>query len=73
MVPGTETQTDVTSLRPNTTYEWWVRARNDYAWGAEPAHWHFTTGPSGSSASPGGPQAVVETFRAIQDVGRWWP
>ena len=73
MVPGTETQTDVTSLRPNTTYEWWVRARNGYAWGAEPAHWHFTTGPSGSSASPGGPQAVVETFRAIQDVGRWWP
>jgi hypothetical protein len=21
----------------------------------------------------GGPQAVAETFRAIQDVGRWWP
>ncbi|MGB9800252.1 MAG: hypothetical protein ACPLUL_09185, partial [Thermanaerothrix sp.] len=21
----------------------------------------------------GGEQAIVETFRAIQDVGRWWP
>ena len=24
-------------------------------------------------AALGGAQAVVETFHAIQDVGRWWP
>lgn len=24
-------------------------------------------------AALGGPEAVTETFRAIQDVGRWWP
>jgi len=24
-------------------------------------------------AALGGVEAVVETFRAIQDVGRWWP
>lgn len=34
------------SLEPNTTYEWWVSARNDYAIGTESAPWEFTTGPS---------------------------
>jgi len=24
-------------------------------------------------AALGGAEAVAETFRAIQDVGRWWP
>ena len=24
-------------------------------------------------AALGGPEALVETVRAIQDVGRWWP
>ena len=24
-------------------------------------------------AALGGPEALVETFRTIQDVGRWWP
>jgi hypothetical protein len=24
-------------------------------------------------AELGGPEAAAETFRAIQDVGRWWP
>jgi len=24
-------------------------------------------------AKLGGAEAVAETFRAIQDVGRWWP
>ena len=24
-------------------------------------------------AALGGPEALAETFRAIQDVGRWWP
>jgi hypothetical protein len=46
-----DTQTVITGLSPNTTYEWWVEARNDYAWGNESAHWNFTTGASGSSIS----------------------
>ena len=47
IVPGTQVM--ISSLEPNTTYEWWVQARNDYAWGSESPHWHFTTGASGSS------------------------
>lgn len=43
------TQTTRTGLAPNTTYEWYVQARNDYAWGNESAHWQFTTGASGAS------------------------
>ena len=47
----------MTGLSPNTTYEWWVQARNDYAWGDDSAHWTFTTGPSGAliSAGPSSP------------------
>jgi len=39
------------SLLPNTTYEWWVEARNDYAWGAESVHWTLTTGATGAVVS----------------------
>jgi hypothetical protein len=46
------TQMTLSRLSPNTTYEWWVVARNDYAWGNKPVHWTFTTGPSGSSLPP---------------------
>ena len=45
------TQTTITGLSPNTTYEWWSAARSDYAWSNESAHWTFTTGASGPSAS----------------------
>jgi len=38
-------------IDPNTTYEWWVYARNDYAYGAESVRWQFTTG-SATSAAP---------------------
>jgi hypothetical protein len=40
VVTGTET---TLRLNWNTHYEWWVQARNDYAWGTESAHWRFTT------------------------------
>jgi hypothetical protein len=40
VVTGTETK-----LGPGPgTYEWWVQARNDYAWGTESAHWRFHRG-----------------------------
>jgi len=31
-------------LQADTEYEWWVVARNDYAWGEESEHRTFTTG-----------------------------
>lgn len=42
------TEATLLGLAPNTTYEWWITARNDYAWGAESLHRHFITGPSGA-------------------------
>ncbi|CAG0931292.1 hypothetical protein TFLX_02072 [Thermoflexales bacterium] len=42
------TEFTLSGLSPNTPYEWWIKARNEYAWGAESPHWFFTTGPSGS-------------------------
>jgi hypothetical protein len=46
------TEATLLTLSPNTTYEWWVQARNDYAWGDESAHWQFTTGSTASSLPP---------------------
>jgi hypothetical protein len=37
------------ALRPLAHYEWYVEARNDYAWGTSSATWQFTT-TSGSAA-----------------------
>jgi hypothetical protein len=45
----TETQVTISWLSANTTYEWWVSARNDYAIGADSETWQFTT-PAGSSS-----------------------
>jgi hypothetical protein len=48
VVTGTEA---MLRLGLDTAYEWWVQARNDYAWSAESAHWRFTT-PGLSPTSP---------------------
>ncbi len=40
----TETSWILDELEANSSYEWWVVGRNDYAWGDESAHWTFTTG-----------------------------
>lgn len=48
----TETQTSISWLSANTTYEWWVSAWNDYAVGADSASWQFTTPAQISSLSP---------------------
>jgi hypothetical protein len=43
----TATQVDIGWLDPDTTYDWWVAARNDYAVGVDSDIWQFTT-PSGT-------------------------
>ena len=44
MTYTTERHCVLRGLQANTDYEWWVAARNDYAWGDESTHWTFTTG-----------------------------
>jgi len=38
------TSQEVRYLNPNTTYEWYVKAYNDYAYGNQSDIWRFTTG-----------------------------
>lgn len=47
----TETQREFSWLEANTSYEWWVSARNDYAIGENSETWQFTT-PAESSSMP---------------------
>ena len=47
----TGTQYTITWGSANTTYEWWVSAQNDYAFGADSVKWQFTTPAGFSSAS----------------------
>jgi hypothetical protein len=49
---GTETQREISWLDANTSYEWWVSARNDYAIGTNSETWQFITPVGSSSASP---------------------
>jgi len=41
---GAEASCVLSDLQANAEYEWWVVARNDYAWGDESEHRTFTTG-----------------------------
>jgi hypothetical protein len=45
----TGTPNTIVWLSTSTTYEWWVSARNDYAFGVDSEKWRFTT-PAGSSS-----------------------
>jgi hypothetical protein len=59
-VPGTSYS--VSLLSPNAAYNWWVNARNDYAYGAVSATWRFYTGSfaaSPRSAGGSGPETVT--------------
>ena len=47
-----DTQTTISWLSANTTYEWWISARNDYAIGTDSETWQFITPAGSSSASP---------------------
>jgi len=46
-----DTQMTNSWLSANTTYEWWVSARNDYAVGADSEKWQVTTSAGSSSLS----------------------
>lgn len=47
----TETQTQLSWLDANSSYEWWVSARNSYAYGEDSEIWQFTTPAESSSVS----------------------
>ena len=70
-------QTEVSWLDANATYEWWVRARSDYAHGNDSEMWQFTT-PAGSSSSPGNnPDSTILTEQRdgtylITEVNKNW-
>jgi len=49
-----DTQLTISWLSPNTTYEWGVSARNDYAWGDGSETWQFTAPAESLSMSPRG-------------------
>ena len=49
-------------LDPNSTFEWWVSARSEYAIGADSPRWRFTTGPA--------PAALVMPFGGPVDGER---
>jgi hypothetical protein len=55
----TETHAHLNYLAYNSSYEWWIRAKNDYAYGDDSAHWYFYT-PSGLTSFS--PQAWIQRF-----------
>jgi hypothetical protein len=63
---ATGTQTVVSGLETDATYEWWVSARNDYALGDSSVAWQFTT-PAESSSIP--PQDLKHSFVVEDDGG----
>jgi len=46
------------TLNPSTHYEWYVEARNNYAWGPSSATWQFTT--ISGSASPTSTESTID-------------
>jgi hypothetical protein len=61
----TDTQREISGLEANTTYEWWVSARNDYAIGDDSETWQFTTPAESSDVSR---QGLDRDF-AVDDDG----
>jgi hypothetical protein len=50
-------------LAANSTHEWYVIARNNYAWGSSSTGWSFTTAATGFSITyPTGYQSVPDLF-----------
>ncbi len=48
----TNTQMEIYWLDANTSYEWWISAKNDYAIGDDSEIWQFTTPVDAPSISP---------------------
>ena len=46
-----DTQVTASGFSANSTYRWWVKARNDYAFGNAAQFWQFTIPPMSSSTS----------------------
>ena len=59
----TETTMLIDGLSASTTHEWWIEARNDYAWGTASAVWQFTTPTASAFAS------LQNLSRNITDYG----
>jgi hypothetical protein len=60
----TETKTQVNGLEADTTYEWWVRARKDYAIGEASQIWQFTTPAESPHVSAAPPDYVFEVIES---------
>jgi len=64
MYSSTDNFTDISSLDENTTHEWWVRARNDYGYGADSVTWRFRQNlVLGSGDYDGDGRADIAVFR----------
>lgn len=44
-------QAEIDNLQSATTYEWWVRVRNDYGYSEDSEKWQFTTPTSAATSS----------------------
>ncbi len=44
-------QAEIDNLQSATTYEWWVKVRNDYGYSEDSEKWQFTTPTSGTADS----------------------
>lgn len=66
----TDTQKEIRWLEPQTSYEWWISARNDYAIGNDSETWQFTTPAESSLTSPQGLDCylVVEEHKGATAV-----
>lgn len=69
MLPATTNQLPLAGMEwlfsPGVTYEWHVKARNDYAWSPQSSFWHFTVAPGRVSSS--GSPAVREVVHMRGD------
>ncbi len=63
MMRVTETHADL-QLAYSSSYEWWIRAINDYAFGDDSEHWYFYTPKAPGSLSP---QGLIENIIISMD------
>lgn len=54
------------TLTPGTTYEWWVRARNDYSLSEITEHWQFTVQAGNDRAAGNAHDGVLESVNGVE-------